>query len=89
MTIKNGMILAAGLGKRMHPLTLKTPKPLIQIGNKNLLERAIMLLIAHGIKTLSMMQKISMYIGSHYYMHTMIYFLVAEKPILQYSNHNW
>ena len=50
MTIKNGMILAAGLGKRMHPLTLKTPKPLIQIGNKNLLERAIMLLIAHGIK---------------------------------------
>ena len=43
------MILAAGLGKRMQPITLKTPKPLIQINNKNLLERAIDLLINHGV----------------------------------------
>ena len=50
MKIKHGMILAAGLGKRMQPITLKTPKPLIQIGNKNLLERAIELLINHGIE---------------------------------------
>ena len=50
MKIKHGMILAAGLGKRMQPITLKTPKPLIQIGSKNLLERAIELLINHGIE---------------------------------------
>ena len=31
----------AGLGKRMKPITLKIPKPLIQIGSKKLLERAI------------------------------------------------
>jgi len=49
MKIKQGMILAAGLGKRMQPITLKTPKPLIQIGNKNLLDRAIELLINHGV----------------------------------------
>ena len=49
MKIKNGMILAAGLGKRMQPITLKTPKPLIQIGNKNLLDRAIEMLIKHGV----------------------------------------
>ena len=49
MKIKLGMILAAGLGKRMQPITLKTPKPLIQIGNKNLLDRAIELLINHGV----------------------------------------
>ena len=49
MKIKHGMILAAGLEKRMQPITLKPPKPLIQIGNKNLLERAIELLINHGI----------------------------------------
>ena len=50
MKIKHGMILAAGLGKRMQPITLKTPKSLIQIGNKNLLERAIELLINHGVE---------------------------------------
>jgi N-acetyl-alpha-D-muramate 1-phosphate uridylyltransferase len=50
MKIKKGMILAAGLGKRMQPITLTTPKPLIQIGNKNLLERAIELLINHGVE---------------------------------------
>ena len=50
MKIKQGMILAAGLGKRMQPITLKTPKPLIQIGNKNLLDRAIDLLVNHGVE---------------------------------------
>jgi len=49
MKIKYGMILAAGLGKRMQPITLKTPKPLIQIGDKSLLDRAIDLLINHGV----------------------------------------
>ena len=49
MKIKKGMILAAGLGKRMQPITLQTPKPLIQIGNKNLLDRAIELLINNGV----------------------------------------
>ena len=53
MKIKHGMILAAGLGKRMQPITLKTPKPLIQIGKKSLLERAIELLINHGIEEIA------------------------------------
>lgn len=50
MNIKYGMILAAGLGKRMQPLTLKTPKPLLEINNYTLLERAINLLISHGVQ---------------------------------------
>ena len=53
MSIKYGMILAAGLGKRMQPLTLKTPKPLIEINNSTLLERAINLLIGHGVQEIS------------------------------------
>ena len=50
MIIKKAMILGAGLGKRMLPLTAKTPKPLIKIGPKNLLERTIDLLIKIGIE---------------------------------------
>ena len=49
MIIKKAMILAAGFGKRMLPLTTKIPKPLIKIGPKNLLERSIELLIKIGI----------------------------------------
>ena len=50
MSVKHAMILAAGLGTRMKPLTLKTPKPLIKIGNKNLLERSISILENHGVE---------------------------------------
>ena len=50
MSIKHGIILAAGLGKRMQPLTLKKPKPLLEIRGKTLLERAIELLINHGVE---------------------------------------
>ena len=49
MKIKHGMILAAGLGKRMRPLTNNTPKPLLEIRKKTLLERAINLLINQGV----------------------------------------
>ena len=52
MTIKKAMILAAGFGKRMLPLTEHTPKSLIKIGPKNLLERSIELLIKIGINEL-------------------------------------
>ena len=53
MRIKYGMILAAGLGKRMRPLTLKTPKPLLEIGGLTLLERAINLFINHGVEEIT------------------------------------
>ena len=51
--IKHGMVLAAGIGKRMQPLTLNTPKPLLEINNLSLVERAINLLIDLGIQEIS------------------------------------
>ena len=53
MMIKHGMILAAGLGKRMQPITFKIPKPLLEINNISLLERAINLLIKSGVEEIS------------------------------------
>tara|TARA_B100001063_G_C16693064_1_gene518179 strand:+ start:185 stop:883 length:699 start_codon:yes stop_codon:yes gene_type:complete len=53
MKIKYGMILAAGLGKRMLPLTLNKPKPLIEINNISLLERAINLLISFSVQEIN------------------------------------
>ena len=48
--IKKAMILAAGFGKRIRPLTLKHPKPLLKIGNKTLLSNTLKFLELFGIK---------------------------------------
>ena len=53
MTIRHAMILAAGLGTRMKPLTLEKPKSLIKVGNKSLLERSINLLENHGVEQIT------------------------------------
>ena len=47
--IKKAMILAAGFGKRIHPLTLKHPKPLLKIGKETLLSNALKFLELFGI----------------------------------------
>jgi MurNAc alpha-1-phosphate uridylyltransferase len=46
------MILAAGLGRRMLPLTQNTPKPLLKVAGKPLLEHHILNLRAAGITEL-------------------------------------
>ena len=43
------MILAAGYGKRLSPLTLETPKPMLKVAGKPLLQHHIERLAARGI----------------------------------------
>jgi MurNAc alpha-1-phosphate uridylyltransferase len=50
MEINTALILCAGYGKRLNPLTLNTPKPLIELNNISLLEKCIKLIVSLGIK---------------------------------------
>src|SRR5690606_24867892 len=44
------MILAAGFGERLRPLTEQTPKPLLQVGGKPLIQYHIESLASAGIR---------------------------------------
>lgn len=48
--IKKAVILAAGTGTRLRPLTLAIPKEMIRVGTKPVIEHAINVLRAGGIK---------------------------------------
>ena len=50
MRINTAFILCAGFGKRLNPLTLDTPKPLIKLNNITVLETCINLIESLGIK---------------------------------------
>ena len=50
MRINTAFILCAGFGKRLNPLTLDTPKPLIKINNITVLESCINLIESLGIQ---------------------------------------
>jgi N-acetyl-alpha-D-muramate 1-phosphate uridylyltransferase len=49
MKIKTALILCAGYGKRLNPITLTTPKPLLKVNEITLLENCINLIHTLGI----------------------------------------
>ena len=49
MRIQTALILCAGFGKRLNPLTLDTPKPLLKLNDITMLENCINLILKLGI----------------------------------------
>ena len=52
--IKTALVLCAGYGKRLNPLTLKNPKPLLKLNDLTLLENTINLIKKLGISDIKL-----------------------------------
>ena len=65
------IIMCAGFGKRLKPLTNKVPKPLLKIDNKSLLENTIELLFKLNINKI--------FLNSHYLSHQIKKFILEKK----------
>jgi len=67
MKINTALILCAGFGKRLNPITLNTPKPLLELNNITVLEKCINLIESLGIRkiiinTFYLREQISLFI---------------------------
>ncbi len=88
MNPSNAIILAAGMGMRLNPLTENMPKCLIQINGSSLIERCISKFVQNGIKTVVIVigyqgHKIKQTLGDTYAAAKLIY---IENPDYQTTN---
>ena len=72
MKINTALILCAGFGKRLNPITLDVPKPLLKINDLTLLDHCIELIIGLGIKkilinTFHLKEKFNEFFKNHNY----------------------
>jgi NDP-sugar pyrophosphorylase family protein len=49
----DAVIMAGGKGERLRPLTLSTPKPLLPVGNKAIIDHNVDRLISYGVEHIS------------------------------------
>ena len=75
MKVKRAIILGAGFGKRMRPITKKIPKPLVEIKGVTLLESCIKFLSSLGIKHIV--------INAHHLQKEIVNFVKKKKFILK------
>lgn len=83
--VKKAIFMAAGFGSRMVPVTLNTPKPLIRVGGKALIETLLDAVIEKGITDITIIRG---YLGEQFELllrkYPMIKFL--ENPIYNEAN---
>ena len=48
--VKRAVIIAAGFGSRLVPVTLNTPKPLVRVNGKRIIDGILDALLAAGIE---------------------------------------
>lgn len=86
MKIRKAMLFAAGLGKRLRPLTLKTPKPLLPIGDKAMIDYSLAYLKKYGVEevvinTSWLAEKIEKHVGDGKKFGLAVHFSREEKPL--------
>lgn len=80
------LIMAGGRGERLQPLTNKTPKPMLMLGNKPILEHNIDRLIEYGITKIYisvkyLAEQIIDYFGDGSSKGISIEYILEEKPL--------
>ena len=82
--IEKAMILAAGKGTRMWPLTENTPKPLLQLGGTSIIQRQIEALVKMGVKEIHVligyqMKEVSDHLGNGRNLGVKIKYIIQEQ----------
>ena len=80
------LILAGGEGKRLNPLTLKTPKPLIAVAGEPIIFRIIKQIVRSGIKNINISvhyqyEKIIEEVGDGSLFSANIKYIIEEEPL--------
>ena len=79
MKVNTALILCAGYGKRLLPLTSKKPKPLLELNHRTLLEKCINLIAKLNVKKI---------IINTFYMEEQIFEFVKKKKFFnRYRNY--
>jgi len=83
--IKKAIVLAAGKGTRLMPLTLAVPKEMIRVGIRPVIEHAIEVLKAGGIEDILIIvgrkkEAIMDYLGSGERLGVNIYYRIQDEP---------
>lgn len=73
MVPARAVILAAGRGERLGPLTATTPKPMLEVGGKPLIDRIVAGIAATGVRSLVV---VTGYLGA-----TVEQYLAANSPL--------